>query len=375
MYNEERNEILKVILLPIKPQYIERILSGEKKFEYRKRISNCDIDRIIIYSTAPIKAVVGEVEVKGTLSMSKTALWEYTKEHSGISRTKYREYFAESKIANAYILGKACRYPENIALDKLGIKCAPQSFLYLRTCPYCGKVLSKDICLPGYFSTANSEEHIIPVALGNTTQIIPSGIICDNCNNYFATNIEKQFLDLESIRLLRSFHNITNRKKNIPPLEIFMSGEIARFEFDTKNNCAYIGLSDDAIKRLINDKPKFFFTRGIDIEALNNNYVVSRFLLKVFTETSLLYSLEYSSKSTKIGVYTIDDVMKQFLQYVRHGNKLKKAYKYTVKQVQEIVPFSDDDFVASIKINFIPDTNQISGMTLRLFEIEFDLVF
>ena len=71
-----------------------------------------------------------------------------------------------------------------------------------------------------------------------------------------------------------------------------MSGEIARFEFDTKNNCAYIGLSDDAIKRLINDKPKFFFTRGIDIEALNNDYVVSRFLLKVFTETSLLYSLE-----------------------------------------------------------------------------------
>ena len=67
--------------------------------------------------------------------------------------------------------------------------------------------------------------------------------------------------------------------------------------------------------------------------------------------------------------------MKQFLQYVRHGNKLKKAYKYTVKLVQEIVPFSDDDFVASIKINFIPDTNQISGMTLRLFEIEFDLVF
>ena len=69
-----------------------------------------------------------------------------------------------------------------------------------------------------------------------------------------------------------------------------------------------------------------------------------------------------------------DDTMKQFFQYVRRGDKQKKVYKYTVKQVQEIKPFTNDDFVASIKINFIPNTNQISGMTLTLFEIEFDLL-
>ncbi len=373
MCNKERGGILKVILLPIRPQYVERILKGDKKFEYRKRLSDRDIDKIIIYSTAPVKAVVGEVEVKGTLSMSKTALWEATKAQAGISREKYRRYFAESKKANAYILGKVYRYPENITLDKLGIKYAPQSFVYLKTCPYCGNVLSKDACLHG-FSTANSEEHIIPFSLGNSTHVIPSGIICDNCNNYFATNIEKQFLELESIQLLRSLHTIPSRKNKVPPLEILINGEISRFEFDINNNCAYIGLSNDTINKLINSKLKGFITKGIDIETLNNNYVVSRFLLKVFTEICLLYSLKYASKSTKTGLYMFDDSMKQFAQYVRRGDKQKKVYKYTAKQVQEIKPFPNDDFVASIKINFIPNTNQISGMTLTLFEIEFDLL-
>lgn len=132
---------MKVILLSIKPQYVEKILEGEKKFEYRKRLSNCDIGKIIIYSTAPVKAVVGEVEVKGTLSMSKTALWEETKSQAGISRAKYREYFADSKKANAYILGKAYRYTETITLDELGIKHAPQSFVYLTKGPYCSNAL------------------------------------------------------------------------------------------------------------------------------------------------------------------------------------------------------------------------------------------
>jgi len=71
--------------LSIKPEYVEGILNETKKFEFRKRLADKSVERIIIYSTLPIKQVVGEVQVINTVSTSPTALWEMTKEKAGIS--------------------------------------------------------------------------------------------------------------------------------------------------------------------------------------------------------------------------------------------------------------------------------------------------
>ena len=47
------------ILLSIKPIYVNKILNGTKKYEYRKRKpKRNDIGKLIIYSTSPIKKVV-----------------------------------------------------------------------------------------------------------------------------------------------------------------------------------------------------------------------------------------------------------------------------------------------------------------------------
>jgi len=48
--------------LSIKPEYVEGILNETKKFEFRKRLADKSVERIIIYSTLPIKQVVGEVQ-------------------------------------------------------------------------------------------------------------------------------------------------------------------------------------------------------------------------------------------------------------------------------------------------------------------------
>ena len=47
------------ILLSINPEHVENILDGTKKYEYRKKSCKKDIDRIVIYSTHPVKKVVG----------------------------------------------------------------------------------------------------------------------------------------------------------------------------------------------------------------------------------------------------------------------------------------------------------------------------
>ena len=119
------------ILLSIKPEYADKILSGIKAYEYRKHIAQKEVDTIIIYATAPNELILGEVEVLGTLAMKKTPLWEKTKYSAGISRQKYREYFRESSIAYAYVLGKATKYETPKTLADVGLPHAPQSFVYI----------------------------------------------------------------------------------------------------------------------------------------------------------------------------------------------------------------------------------------------------
>ena len=38
-------------------------------------------------------------------------------------------------------------------------------------------------------------EHVIPESLGNIEHVLPKGAVCDRCNNYFGTKIEKQLLE------------------------------------------------------------------------------------------------------------------------------------------------------------------------------------
>jgi predicted transcriptional regulator len=120
------------ILLSINPEYVERIFNGSKKFEFRKHLAQKNISKIIVYSTYPEMKIVGEVQVIKTLSMAKTPLWELTKKEAGISRNKYRKYFADCHMAHAYVLGDVKKYDVPKALGEYGVTQAPQSFIYLK---------------------------------------------------------------------------------------------------------------------------------------------------------------------------------------------------------------------------------------------------
>lgn len=119
------------ILLSINPEYVSRILDGSKKYEFRRRLPQKEVKKIIIYSTAPEMKVVGEVDVLEILSSKKSPLWEKTKRYAGISRKKCREYFEGVDIAYAYKLGKVVKFDPPRLLSDYNIQTAPQSFVYI----------------------------------------------------------------------------------------------------------------------------------------------------------------------------------------------------------------------------------------------------
>jgi hypothetical protein len=62
-------------------------------------------------------------------------------------------------------------------------------------------------------TTSVSKEHIIPESLGNTLHTLPLGVVCDTCNDYFAREVEKPFLESEPVRSLRFEQAIINIKR------------------------------------------------------------------------------------------------------------------------------------------------------------------
>lgn len=119
------------IMLSINPEFVEKIMSGEKRYEYRTKIPKRAVKKIIIYCTFPTMKVMAEAEIKKVISLPPEELWELTNSHSGISKTRYLEYFRGHKMAYAYELGEVKIFDKGKSLLDYGCKYAPQSFVYI----------------------------------------------------------------------------------------------------------------------------------------------------------------------------------------------------------------------------------------------------
>ena len=73
------------MLLSINPEYVASILQGKKAYEYRKFRCRNDVDKIIIYATAPQQQVVAEAEIADIIEDEILNVWRQTKEQSGIT--------------------------------------------------------------------------------------------------------------------------------------------------------------------------------------------------------------------------------------------------------------------------------------------------
>ena len=122
---------MKKIIISINPTYVDKILDGTKKYEYRTKAAKSDVNKIIIYETTPVKRVVAEAEIIEVLKMEPQELWNATKRYAGTTKKFFDDYFKNREYAYAYKLGDIIKYKEPKMLEEFGLKYAPQSFAYV----------------------------------------------------------------------------------------------------------------------------------------------------------------------------------------------------------------------------------------------------
>jgi predicted transcriptional regulator len=121
------------VLLSIKPEYANKIFSGEKKFEFRKiAFRNNKVETVVVYSTMPVGRIIGEFSIKHIHKDSPKSIWRKTKQFSGIDERFFKEYYNGRELAVAIEVENPILYKNPIdPKEEYKNFTAPQSFMYL----------------------------------------------------------------------------------------------------------------------------------------------------------------------------------------------------------------------------------------------------
>ncbi|WP_436873027.1 HNH endonuclease [Kosakonia sacchari] len=135
-------------------------------------------------------------------------------------------------------------------------------------------------------TSSKSVEHIIPESLLNTKNILPAGIVCDKCNNYFSRKVEKPFISTPGMELFRFHQIIPNKKGRVPSVKGAISGsdlpvKIYKF-FDKSSIFISVELNDEQLNLLEKGgASELFIPIEFDEPAVKET---SRFIAKVALE-------------------------------------------------------------------------------------------
>ena len=133
--------------------------------------------------------------------------------------------------------------------------------------------------------SSRSAEHIIPESLGGLSHILPPGVVCDKCNNYFSREVEKPFLESAAIMLLRFHQEIPSKKGRVPTAQGIISPGFAPVTIQ-RHIGQQLGMSmqvpPNAIEQLLKaEKATVILPSGAEFP---DGPIVSRFLAKAGLE-------------------------------------------------------------------------------------------
>lgn len=123
-----------MVLLSIHPRHANAILTGTKTVELRRRPpAAAPGTLVLIYSTTPVRAVVGWAEIRDVVAGAPDALWDSHGALAEVSEDEFEAYFAGRELAFGLELStvEAADQPVSLqVLREFGLD-APQSWRYV----------------------------------------------------------------------------------------------------------------------------------------------------------------------------------------------------------------------------------------------------
>lgn len=123
------------IIISIHPVFVEKILSGEKKYEFRKHFPE-GVRYMLVYTTSPVKKITALVEIESVLKDLPSNIWRKTRKDAGVTKKYFDGYFKDKDHAYAIKFKEIYKLKNPVSISQIkGIKNAPQSYVYYNN--YC----------------------------------------------------------------------------------------------------------------------------------------------------------------------------------------------------------------------------------------------
>lgn len=120
------------VLLSIKPRFVEKILDGEKRFEFRKGIFKQDVEKVYIYSSYPTKEIVGYFRIGKVHTGTPENIWRKCGKEGSITRDEFFRYFEGKDNAFGIEIDELVIFEQSVnPRDIFPEFVAPQSYYYL----------------------------------------------------------------------------------------------------------------------------------------------------------------------------------------------------------------------------------------------------
>lgn len=188
-------------------------------------------------------------------------------------------------------------------------------------------------------SSSKSVEHIIPESLGNKSQILQKGIVCDCCNNYFAIKIEKPVLEMPYYKSLRGRVMLENKKGKIPTISGFTKNKDSIeiiFLQDGTNTIEVIYKDEKALESLISHDEIYI---PLIPEPPKNDLLVSKFIGKIAIEA---FARRVSSAENWQNDYVENEGLDELRKFVRYG-KGYPIWPYHIRRIYDENQISYDE--------------------------------
>ena len=120
------------VLLSIKPKYVNEIINGNKRYEFRKSVfrQRGNVGKVYIYASSPVKRIVEAFTIKTIMEKHPNELWRICKEFSGISEVEFFDYFRDKDKGYAIEIGMLELFDPINPKDRVPDFSPPQSFCY-----------------------------------------------------------------------------------------------------------------------------------------------------------------------------------------------------------------------------------------------------
>jgi predicted transcriptional regulator len=126
------------LLMSITPVVGRRIVSGKKKYEYRRSIFKRPVNRVYLYLSAPEQKIFGYFRHQGYIEGTVQEIWEITKDQSAATKAAYLDYYKNTNKAFAIRIDEFKRFAEPVDPWKEPGFLPPQSFRYVTAGFYSG---------------------------------------------------------------------------------------------------------------------------------------------------------------------------------------------------------------------------------------------